>query len=485
MAFQLSIANCIAGQNAIDSLTQIISIANRDTNNVNAHYELIAQYYLQNPDTAIIIGQKGLKLAQTLDFKRGISDGYAWLGYINMEMGKDSLALYYFFKSYELEITLGDKTRLATILNNIGYTYKQKGEIERALGYFHKSLKLEEETGNERGLSYALNNLSVLYKTQGDLEIASEYAYRSLVIRRKLGDKSGIATALNNIGVLQSSFGNKDSAILCYRAALAIDRELNNSYGIGHDLSNIGLMFKQKQLLDTALIYSQNSLIYMEKTSSKKGICAVGNFIAGIYIDRNDLTAAKPYADKSLLLAEQLGYPSEIANAALVLHSIHEQAQQWEKALKYRELEVKMRDSINNETTQKATIRQQTKYEFEKAQLIKKQEEKEVRRKTKEIRQRRDNLQYSVILIGLLTLFGGVLALGFVNVSEQMAEGIIFFSFLILFEFLLVLADPYIESWSSGAPGIKLLFNAGIAALIFPAHAFFESKLKGRLVKSA
>ena len=64
-----------------------------------------------------------------------------------------------------------------------------------------------------------------------------------------------------------------------------------------------------------------------------------------------------------------------------------------------------------------------------------------------------------------------------------MAEGIIFFSFLIFFEFLLVLADPSIEAWSGGAPGIKLLFNAAIAALIFPAHAFFESRLKSRLVK--
>ena len=52
-----------------------------------------------------------------------------------------------------------------------------------------------------------------------------------------------------------------------------------------------------------------------------------------------------------------------------------------------------------------------------------------------------------------------------------------------LFEFLLVLADPYIDRWSGGAPSIKLLFNAGIAALIFPAHAFFESKMKKRLVK--
>jgi len=29
--------------------------------------------------------------------------------------------------------------------------------------------------------------------------------------------------------------------------------------------------------------------------------------------------------------------------------------------------------------------------------------------------------------------------------------------------------------------GIKLLFNAGIAAFIFPVHSLFERRLKGRL----
>ena len=77
-----------------------------------------------------------------------------------------------------------------------------------------------------------------------------------------------------------------------------------------------------------------------------------------------------------------------------------------------------------------------------------------------------------------------ILGLGKLALPPRMAEGIIFFAFLILFEFLLVLADPHIDRWSGGAPGIKLLFNAGIAALIFPAHAFFESKMKGRLVKA-
>ena len=100
-----------------------------------------------------------------------------------------------------------------------------------------------------------------------------------------------------------------------------------------------------------------------------------------------------------------------------------------------------------------------------------------------EVTSRRDNLQYSVVLICLLVLGAGLLALGRFSIPIRIAEGLIFFSFLIFFEFVLLLADPYIEGWSGGAPGIKLLFNAGIAALIFPLHALFESKLKGRLAK--
>ena len=183
-------------------------------------------------------------------------------------------------------------------------------------------------------------------------------------------------------------------------------------------------------------------------------------------------------------LGKELGYPEDISLSASLLSSVYRKQGRFKEALEMFELSIVMTDSIKNELTQKATIRQQTKYEFEKDQLIKEQEEKEAAREAAEATSRRDNLQYSVIFISILVLFGGVLFLGSVNLSERMAEGIIFFSFLILFEFLLVLADPYIDRWSGGAPGIKLLFNAGIAALIFPAHAFFETKLKRRLVKS-
>ena len=52
----------------------------------------------------------------------------------------------------------------------------------------------------------------------------------------------------------------------------------------------------------------------------------------------------------------------------------------------------------------------------------------------------------------ILVVFGLVLSLGVVKVSPKVAEGLIFFAFLILFEFLLVLSDPYVDSVTGGAP---------------------------------
>ena len=75
----------------------------------------------------------------------------------------------------------------------------------------------------------------------------------------------------------------------------------------------------------------------------------------------------------------------------------------------------------------------------------------------------------------------GIVALGRVNIPTRVAEGLIFFTFLLFFEFLLVLLDPQIETYSGGEPAYKLLFNAVLAGLIFPLHSFFESKLKNRI----
>ncbi len=73
--------------------------------------------------------------------------------------------------------------------------------------------------------------------------------------------------------------------------------------------------------------------------------------------------------------------------------------------------------------------------------------------------------------------------IGFVKVSPPVARSVTFFAFLLLFEFILLLIDPYVEKYSGGEPLYKLFINAVLAACIFPLNAIMESGLKRRLMK--
>jgi len=95
-----------------------------------------------------------------------------------------------------------------------------------------------------------------------------------------------------------------------------------------------------------------------------------------------------------------------------------------------------------------------------------------------------DHYNKSLIVIVIVMVLSVLIALGRFKTPPRLIEGLAFLVFLLFFEFTLVLLDPTIEKYSAGAPAIKLLFNAGIAAFIFPLHSFFETKLKARFVKS-
>jgi len=92
-------------------------------------------------------------------------------------------------------------------------------------------------------------------------------------------------------------------------------------------------------------------------------------------------------------------------------------------------------------------------------------------------------MQYSLIFLGILLLFGLTMMMGFIKVSPNVAEGLIFFTFLIFFEFVLVFVEPHLNEYTDGEPIYTLITNAGIALLIFPLHDILENKLKKRIVK--
>ncbi len=468
---------------------------------IQGNYPKAIRYYTQS-----------LTISKEIGNKKGIATSLNNIGNIYLDQGDYPKAIDYHARSLTIKEEIGNKKGIAASLNNIGMIYAEQGDYAKAIQYHIRSLTIKEEIGNKKGIAASLHNIGVIYIEQGNYAIAIDYYTRSLTIKEDIGNKKGIANSLVGIGNIYSRQGDYLKAINYYTQSLTIQEELGNKNGIASCLVNIGVIYKKQgdsaysagnsalsaDKYTNALDYYNRSLTIKEEIGDKKGISISLNNIGIIYKKQGysaysagnaALTAVKysgaiKLSTRALTIAQEIGIVVETRDAANALYEVYKATGKHKQALEMYERYIEARDSINSKENQKEVIRQEFKYKFEKAQLVKKQEENERRRKLNEKLERRDNLQYSVVLICLLVIGVLVAMLGKLSLPVRVAEGIIFFSFLILFEFILVLADPYIDAWSGGAPGIKLLFNAGIAALIFPAHAFFESKLKRRIVKA-
>src|ERR1035437_9624668 len=78
-----------AQQNKIDSLLSLFKKDKEDTNKIN-HLNKISIEYINigSYDSAFLYGNTSLKLAQHLNFKRGLAKSYGDIGIVYQEQGK-------------------------------------------------------------------------------------------------------------------------------------------------------------------------------------------------------------------------------------------------------------------------------------------------------------------------------------------------------------------------------------------------------------
>jgi tetratricopeptide (TPR) repeat protein len=318
--------------------------------------------------------KKSLKINKTKALKKSLANSLNNIGFIYRGQGDLPKALEYFHKSLKIKEEIGDKSGIATSLNNIGFIYDNQGDIPKALEYFHKSLKIKEEIGGKSGIATSLNNIGFIYSTQGDLPKAVEYFHKSLKIQEEIGDKSGIATSLNNIGTIYGNQGDLPKAVEYHHKSLNIQEEIGNKNGIATSLNNIGYLYMIQEDLPQSFEYYHKSLKIYEEIGDKEGIAYGLNNIGNIELKKgNDsgIAAAKQHLLKALEIAQEIGYPDLISNASRNLSKVYEKQGKGMLALEMHQLHIKMRDSINNEATLKASIQQEAKYAYEKVQAVK------------------------------------------------------------------------------------------------------------------
>jgi tetratricopeptide (TPR) repeat protein len=414
----------------------------------------VVYYYLYESQQALKNFKESLKIAQQLKDQKLMALNHAHIAMIMNLEGKFDQAINYYIKAIEVYDQLNDTLLLGSSYNNIGLVYSDMGDTKNAIKYYKKSIYFKSFDKNQMSLSRSYVNIGIAFDIMAEsleptqqkivLDSALYFTHKALKIRQKSENWFEISNAYNNLAILHFHKKNVDSAEYYYRKAFEID-------------DSIGA--------DGQKIYS---------------LLGLGE----VMIEKENFNAAIQYIEQAVLIAKKLEYSIELKDSYQLLSDIAFRTNNFKDALKFEKLKSEINDSLFNESKSKEIGKLEATYEMEKKQAEEERLKQEQEKREHEEKKRRDNIQYSLIFLGILLVFGSVLGLGFVKVSPKFAEGLIFFAFLIFFEFCLVLLDPIIDDWSSGEPIYKLLFNAVLAGAIFPLHAFFEKILKNRILKS-
>ncbi len=352
--------------------------------------------------------ENSLKIQEEIDYKEGIAYALGGIGVIYQELGKNDKALSYHLKASEMQREIKDDKGLAYTLIYIGQLYNSSGNVKKALDVYNESLKINERIDNKQGMAFAINDIGVLYQSQDETANALECFLKSYKLQEELGDKIGQATSLHNVADVYLSKRDYNKALEYFNKALKLNEEINNQHGIALALANIGRTYEHfNNYLEAQNYYSKSLSIYTELNEAS-GIIDGNTGLGRAYFRSGDYSKAVPYAEKAFKLAKELGFPIQISTVAKLLTEIYKKQNNKAKAFDMLELYLLMRDSVSNEQTKRASIKNQLNYEYDKkvvADSLKAAEEKKIRQLKSEQEKKQRYFLYAGLVLTLV--FGG------------------------------------------------------------------------------
>ncbi len=487
----------VYGQTKVDSLLSLIKMDKEDTSKVNDLNLLAWELMYSNPDTSIIMGMQALELAAKilksvtadkdeglkLKAKKGIAQSCNGLGVFFWLKGAYPVSIEYHLKAYQIRKNIGSKLGMSTSLNNLGLVYKSQGNFIASLECYQQSLQLCTELGEFKLIATDLANIGSIYAELGENDKALDFFQKSILVGKKINDKVVMANTFSSIGNLYYYTNNYVFARKYYSDGLKIAEEIGNYHLVANILCNLGSIEASGENFDAAMKYFDRGLEIAWDLGDFGIIATITGNIGIIYSDQGNFREAERYLLESLEISKEIGSLLDVSNLSQSLSELYAKSGDFKLAYEYHVHYVTTNDSIFNDQKSKEIGRLEAQYELEMQTREQKLSEQEKLRFQIRQRTRKNLLQYSGILILLVLITLVVIIFGYIKVSARMASAITFFAFLLLFEFLLVLLDPYIDDWCNGEPAYKLFFIAIIAALIFPIHGFFERFLKKKMIK--
>ena len=257
---------------------------------------------------------------------------------------------------------------LADYFSNMGTIFYYEGNVSEALTSNFSALRIRDSIHDKKGIASSYNNLAILYNYQGNPKQALQYLLPALQIKQELGDKKAVVSTYNNIGMTYSDDKNYPEALKYLQKALQTSEETKNKKGLGNAYQNIGLVFLEEEKYDTALFYFTKALDLREEMGAKSGMVSSLVSTGQTYTRLKKFPPAHENLERGLALAQQIGDKDGIKNSYQGLAELGEAEGNFENAFIYYKKFREAEDSLKNDENTKRNTRAEMNYLFEKKQ---------------------------------------------------------------------------------------------------------------------
>jgi hypothetical protein len=389
------------------------------------------------------------------------------ISYANSLLAKDENleAFRKYMQALNLAESINENKLKVTLYGCIASFYAKITQTEKAKDYYVKAIEQAKAVNDSNNVVINYGNIITLYAKNKEFSIAKEYLK---LLQKKVGANENykqyaLSSELQIVYYEDQKnlpdFFKKNPELLEGYKKYRMLSEYNRVKGII-------LTFDGK--MDSAFYYL--NLAKKELKPNDINAIMTWNSSYSIYLDKNKKYAeAANYLSLNIPLVKQIQSLTAEREIYNELDSFYIKAGDKQKEVANKLLLFTIKDSLDKQ--QKANDLLSVEIDLEN-----KRTERENVAKAEKVRTR-NNLQYMGITAFIFALFIALAAMGKFKVKPWFIKALGFISFILLFEFIILLIDHQLHVLTHGEPLPILLVKIIIIAFLLPFHHWLEHKV--------
>lgn len=434
--FIVSMQTVFAQKTNIDSILQKVAVEKNGDNKFDLFISMIGTEINNNPEWCIETGLKILNQSKSEKSNIERTVAYSFLGQGYRLLGNPIKALDYHHKAIAAAEKTNNLSALAFAENQTAHIYRDREEYDKAAAIYLSSTSHADKGKNEKIKAWAPSNLGAVYLATNNLDSSLMYSQRAyeIFVRLKIIDNNS-GYLFTNLGGVHSKLGNAQLAVSYFHTAINKNQSSSNIRYLNLLYNGLAEHYQRFNQTDFCIVYAKKAIAMVENSSL-------------FYL------SSKP---------------------AKLLADIYEKTN-CDSTLKYAKVLKTANDSLTNSKTNQQILLMTFEEDL--------RQQEAAAEKIKEEQQRKQNIQYALLALGIITFVISFLLLSRKHITNtKLIQFLGVVALLLVFEFLNLLLHPFLERITHHSPVLMLLALVCIAALLVPLHHKLEKWATHKLVE--